>query len=214
MSAVDLVAHLLVLLSFAAPQGSTGAPRRPGDLFTEIYQRGIVKQKTMKSIRANFTETTVSTLLVKPIVARGTVIAAPPLMVKMSYTEPEMKTVTIDGRSLVIVWPGRGERQQIDITQTKQRIDKYFTNASVDELRKLFEITAEPDPVLRRADRVTMTSKRRQLKAGLQQLELWIDRERDVLVQMRLSFPDGDKKTIVLDDIAVNVPVTDDTFRP
>ncbi len=188
----------------------------------------------MKSIRANFTETTVSTLLVKPIVARGTVIAAPPLMVKMNYTEPEVKTITMDvadgpdggrrtgwpghGERTAVCWssfwPGRAERQQIDITQTKQRIDKYFTNASVDELRKLFEITAEPDPVMRRADRISMTPKRRQIKAGLQQLELWIDRERDVLLQMRLSFPDGDKKTIVLDDIAVNVPLTDDTFRP
>jgi hypothetical protein len=40
----------------------------------------------MTSIRATFTETTVSTLLVKPIVARGTIIAAPPARVRMAFT--------------------------------------------------------------------------------------------------------------------------------
>ncbi len=120
----------------------------------------------------------------------------------------------MDGRSLVVVWPARGERQQIDIRETKQRIDKYFTNASVDELRRLFDITAAPDSAMRRVDRVNMIPKRKQIKQGLQQLELWIDRERELLVQMRLSFPGGDQKTIALDDIVVDVPVSDDTFRP
>jgi len=214
MSPTTILAHLLVLLSLAVPQGTAPAPRRSGDLFDEIYQRGVVKQRAMKSIHATFTETTVSSLLVKPIVARGTVIGAPPALVRMTYTEPEAKTVTMDGRSLTIVWPNRGEREQIDIRQTKARIDHYFTNASPDELRKLFEITAEPDAAMRRADRVTMTPKRKQIKQGLQQLELWIDRERDIMVQMRLSFPGGDQKTIALEDIVVDVPISDETFRP
>jgi outer membrane lipoprotein-sorting protein len=214
MSSAAILAQLLLLMSLAAPQGSARAARAPGDLFAEIYQRGVVKQRAMKSIRANFTETTVSSLLVKPIVARGTVVAAPPARVRMTYAEPEAKTVTMDGRSLVVAWPARGEREQIDIREMKQRIDRYFTNASIDELRKLFEITAEPDAALRRADRVTMTPKRKQIKQGLQQLDLWIDRESDLLVQMRLSFPGGDQKTIALEDILVALPNSHDTFRP
>jgi outer membrane lipoprotein-sorting protein len=203
-----------MLMSLGTSQDSTRAARRPGDLFAEIFQRGSVKQRAMKSIRATFTETTVSTLLVKPILARGSVIAAPPSLVRMTYTEPEAKTITMDGRSLVVVWPARSERQQIDIRETRQRIDKYFTNASVDELRRMFDITAAPDSAMRRVDRVTMIPKRKQIKQGLQQLELWIDRERELLVQMRLSFPGGDQKTIALEDIVVDVPVSDDTFRP
>jgi hypothetical protein len=30
---------------------------------------------------------------------------------------------------------------------------------------------------------------------------------------MQLTFPGGDQKTIALEDIAINVPVSDDTFR-
>jgi hypothetical protein len=34
-----------------------------------------------------------------------------------------------------------------------------------------------------------------------------------MLVQMRLTFPGSDQKTIALEDIATNVPVSDDTFH-
>lgn len=212
MSPAALLAHLLILISMAAPQAP--AARRPGDLFSEIYQRGVAKQRSMTSIRATFTETTVSVLLVKPVVSRGTVIAAPPARVRMTYTDPEPKTVTMDGRFLSVAWPRRGEREQLDIRQTQKRIDRYFANASIEELRKLFDIRAEPDAALRQTNRVTMTPKRKQITEGLQLLELWIDRESDLLVQMRMAFPGGDHKTIALDDITIDVPIADDTFRP
>src|SRR5262245_46727287 len=83
-----VVSHVLVLLLTVAAQRSTPAS---GDLFAEIFQRGLAKQKSMKSIRASFTETTTSSLLVKPIVGKGTIVAAPPARVRMTYVEPEPK---------------------------------------------------------------------------------------------------------------------------
>jgi len=183
------------------------------DLFTQIYNRGIVKQRTMTSIRARFTETTVSSLLVRPLVAHGTVIGASPALVLMTYTDPEPKIVVMDGRSLIVTWPGRDEREQIDITGVQKRIDQYFTHASIDELRSMFEITAAPDPAMRQTDRIDMHPKRKQIKEGLERLELWIERDSVLFVQMRMTFAGGDQKTIKLDDIVVNVPVSDETFQ-
>ena len=167
----------------------------------------------MRSVRARFTETTTSTLLEKPIVAHGTVIAAPPARVLMTYTDPERRSVALDEKSLIIVWPDRNEREKIDITQVQKRIDRYFAEASLDQLRSMFDITAEPDATMRDVDRVDMRPKRKQIKTGLERLELWIDRQSLLPVQMRMRFPGGDDKTIKLDDIAVNVPVTDESFQ-
>ena len=167
----------------------------------------------MRSVRARFTETTVSTLLEKPIVAHGTIIAAPPARVLMTYTDPERRTVALDSKSLIVVWPDRNERETIDISKMQRRIDQYFTQASVDQLRSMFDITAEPDVIMREVDRVDMRPKRKQIKAGLERLELWIDRENLLPVQMRMRFPGGDYKTIKLDDVAVNVPITDESFQ-
>ena len=201
----------MMLLSALTP--AIQAPGKPGDLFAEIYTRGVTRQKTLKSIGARFTETTVSTLLVKPIVARGTIVAAPPARVRMVYVEPEPKTVTMDGRTLIVDWPKRGDRERVDIREVQKRVDQYFTSAGIDDLRKLFDIRAEADPAMRRADRIEMIPKRKQIRQGIEKLELWIDRESDLLTEMRMSFPGGDRKTIALSDVTVNVPVPEDAFR-
>lgn len=191
------------------------AAQRPAsnDLFDDLFARTFAKRQSIQSIRARFIETTTSTLLDKPLVSRGTLIAAPPGRVLMSYTEPERRTIAIDGRSLVVVWPDRGEREKIDISQIQKRIDQYFAQASISQLRSMFDISAAADPAMRGTDRVEMRSKRKQVKEGLERLELWIDRDSLLLVQMRMMFPGGDQKTVKLEDIAVNVPIAEGTFR-
>ena len=191
-----------------------GAQRSPADdSFDRLFAETLAKRETIRSIRARFTEMTTSSLLVRPIVAHGTVVAAPPARVLMTYTEPERRFVSIDEKSLIVVWPDRGQRERIDISQTQKRIDRYFAQASLKDLRAMFDITARLDPAIANSDRVEMRPRRKQIKEGLERLDLWIDRDTRLLVQMEMGFPGGDKKTIRLDDTAVNVPVTDRTFE-
>jgi outer membrane lipoprotein-sorting protein len=211
--ASSIFVNLLMAVSLATGQAAARRGTLADDLFQQIYQRGVIKQRSLRSIRARFTETTVSSLLVKPIIAHGTVVAATPARVRMIYTDPEPKTITMDGQSLTVLWSGRGERERIDISAIQKRIDRYFTHASLEDLRGMFDITAEPDHAILHADRVDMKQTRKQIQQGLERLELWIDRESQLLVQMRLTFPGGDQTTIALEDIAINVPVGDDTFR-
>jgi len=210
MLLVPTFLHLLVTASVIASQAPQQVPK---DLFTQIYQSAAARRQSIHSIRARFTETTVSSLLEKPLVAHGTVIAAPPGRVLMTYADPERKTIALDGRSLVVVWPDRHERETIDISQTQKRIDRYFTQATPEQLRSMFEIRAQPDAAMGGADLIDMRPKRKQIKEGLERLTLWVDRERSLLVQMQMTFPGGDSKTITLDDIVLNVPIGDDTFE-
>jgi len=205
-----LTAFLQILAAVAGVAAQSQAPR---DLFDQLFDRTLAKRQSIQSIRARFTETTVSSLLARPLVSHGIVVAAPPARVLMTYTDPERRIVLIDRKSLTVVWPDRGQRETIDIAQMQKRIDQYFTQATVAQLRGMFEITAAADSVLRDTDRVDMVPKRKQIRQGLERLELWIDRETLMLAQMRMVLADGDTKTIRLEDVAVNVPITDDTFR-
>ena len=207
-----IVSSFLPLLAAASVLASppTEGPR---DLFTQIYESAVARRQSIHSIRARFTETTVSSLLERPLMAHGTLVAAPPGRVLMTYTDPERKTIALDGRSLVIVWPDRRERETIDVSQIQKRIDQYFTQADPAQLRSMFDIRAEADPATRGADLIDMRPKRKQIKEGLERLALWIDRENRLLVRMQMTFPGGDQKTIALDDIALNVPINDDTFQ-
>ena len=206
-----LSASALLQLFAAMALVASQAPA-PTDLFDQLFARTLEKRQSIHSIRARFTETTTSSLLEKPLVSHGTVIATPPSRVLMTYTDPEHRTVAIDSTSLVIVWPDRRERETIDISQTQKRIDQYFTQATIGQLRSMFDITAESDSVIHGTDRVDMRPRRKQIKEGLERLEIWIDRESLLLVQLRMTFPGGDRKTIRLDDVTVNVPVTDGMF--
>jgi outer membrane lipoprotein-sorting protein len=206
-----IVSSFLQLL--AAVSVVASAPQAPTDLFTQIYESAVARRQSIHSIRARFTETTVSSLLERPLLAHGTVIAAPPGRVLMTYTDPERKIIALDGRSLVVVWPDRHERETIDISQIQKRIDQYFAQANPAQLRSMFDIRAEADPAKRGADLIDMRPKRKQIKEGLERLALWIDRENHLLVQMQMTFPGGDQKTIALDDIALNVPISDDMFQ-
>ncbi len=207
-----LSASALLQLFAAATLVSSQAPATK-DLFDQLFARTLEKRQSIHSIRGRFTETTTSSLLEKPLVSHGTVIATPPSRVLMTYTDPERRMIAIDSKWLVVVWPDRREREKIDISQMQKRSDQYFTHATIGELRSMFEITAEPDSVIRETDRVDMRPKRKQIREGLEGLEIWIDRESLLLVQLRMTFPGGDKKTIRLDDVTINVPVTDETFR-
>jgi len=201
------LAHLFAAATLVASQA---AP--PTDLFDQLFARTLEKRQSIHSIRARFTETTTSSLLERPLVSHGTVVAAPPSRVLMTYTDPERRTIALDSKSLVVVWPDRGEREKIDISQTQKRIDQYFTHATIGQLRSMFEIAAQPDSVIRGSVRVDMRPKRKQIKEGLERLEIWIDSESLMLVQLQMTFPGGDQKTIRLDDVTTNLPVTAETF--
>jgi len=207
------MAVALAVLQFLAAAALVAAQAVPQtDRFDQLFARTLAKRSSLQSIRARFTETTTSSLLEKPLVSHGTVIAAPPSRVLMTYTDPERRTVAIDRKSLVVLWPDRHERDKIDISQLQKRIDQYFTQATLEQLRSLFTISAAPDLVMRETDRVDMRPKRKQIREGLEQLELWIDRNSLLLVQLQMTFPGGDRKTIRLDDLTVNVPITDEMF--
>ena len=84
MSPAAILAHLLLLMSLAAPQGSARAARAPGDLFAQIYQRGLIKQRRHKIDSGQFHRD-------DRVVAAGQAdrgaryrVAAPPARVRMT----------------------------------------------------------------------------------------------------------------------------------
>jgi outer membrane lipoprotein-sorting protein len=212
---VRTLAASLLVLAAAGPSGAA-LPQRPPDPLADLFARGRAVQKSIRSLRASFRETTVSSLLVDPLTTAGTVTAAvDPLRLVMRYAPPDGRTIWIDERELVVASPARKVPEQIDIAATQRRIHKYFTAASLDELRSSFDMTLTNDPAMPTAQRLEMTPRRRQIKEGLQRLRLWIDKERLLMVRLEMIFPGGDSTRIDLSDIEVNVAIDAKTFaRP
>jgi outer membrane lipoprotein-sorting protein len=204
-----IIATLTAVFSHGGPAGASTAP---GDLFDDIYARGRGIETSLKTVTARFTETTTSSLLTRPLVARGTLAVQRPSKIVLHYDEPEVRAMLIDHDRLTLAWPSRGVPQQTDIGAAQRRIDKYFVDKTPDELRRNFTITATEASDRPGTWRITMVPRRKQIQEGLSQLDLWVSRTSLLLSAMRMTFPNADTKLMVFDDVVVNGPVDPKLF--
>jgi outer membrane lipoprotein-sorting protein len=182
-------------------------PATKGDLFVEIYQRSLPMASSLKTIRAHFTETTTSSLLATPLVAEGTLVAVRPVDLLITYIRPDRKILRMDEKKLLFVWPDRHLRQESDIEQAQKRVQHYFVDKSPEDLRKHFTIQATEDAQKPGTYLVDLVPTRKQIKEGVSRIELWLDKSSLMLSSMRMTFPNGDTKTMVLRDVETNIPV-------
>ena len=200
------LATALAALAIAA--SATVRASAPADLFDDIYRRGQPMEQSIKTIRAHFTETTTSSLLVKPVVAEGTLLAVRPSDILLDYTKPEKKLLRIDATTLRFVWPDRKLHESRDIRESQARVQKYFVDKTPDELRRHFAITATDDRARPGTWRLEMVPKRKQIQQGVTKIELWIDQRSTMLSTMTLTFAGGDTKTMAFTNVEVNAPIT------
>ena len=94
----------------------------------------------------------------------------------------------------------------------EKRIQRYFVDTSPKQLRSHFDVDARiasdrPDAWL-----LTMRPKRKQIREGLSQLELWIRQDSVMLSAMRMIFPSGDSKLLEFEDVRINPTIDESAF--
>jgi outer membrane lipoprotein-sorting protein len=204
-----VAAWIVALAPGAAAQKKTA--RQP-DVFDELYTRGKKANDAMKTLTARFTETTTSSLLTRPLVAKGRVAVERPSRVVLRYTEPDTRIVLIDGNKMTMSWPSRHLKQVTDIGTAQARVQKYFINGTAEDLRNQFDIEDHGTVDKPGAYYVTMIPKRKQIKENLARLDLWIDRTSLLLDTMKMTFASGDSKTMEFEDVTPNAPLDPATF--
>jgi len=206
-----VVCVVIVLVTFARAQQMPAPPAPPADQsFDRMYEQGQRKSAGMKTLTARFTETTTSTLLVQPLVARGTVLVERPSRVALRYTEPDDRVIVIDDRTLTSSWPST---RTVDISTAMGRVQKQFIGGSAADLRREFEIDDSRALATPGVYHVVMTPKRRQIREALTSLDLWVDLDSLLLRTMRMTFTSGETKTMTFDDVQVNAPLPPGAFE-
>jgi len=187
-----------------------GAPRQ--DSFDEMYLRGQRANAAIKTLTAQFTETTTSSLLTRPLVSRGRLAVERPSRVVLRYSDPEKRVVLIDGNRMTMSWPSHNVRQTTDIGTAQGRVQKYFVNGTAAELRGQFDIEEHDGSDRPGTYHVTMVPKRKQIREALARLDLWVLRSTLLLDAMRMTFANGDTKLMTFDEVAPNVGLEPGTF--
>ncbi len=209
-------------LALVALLGLAGVSAAPPDAFDQLHARVSAAEATRETIRARFTETTTSSLLAKPVVARGTIVgqkSAPgvligprPTRMLITYTAPERKTIVFDTNRLIIKRADQEAPEVLDISDIMKTVNKYFTNATPDQLRRAFNVRAFPDPDMPAYYQMELIPRRKQISQGLERLQIWVTKDTYMLAQMKMSFPGGDSDVFKLEDVQLNVPVAPSTF--
>ncbi|HJZ77488.1 MAG TPA: outer membrane lipoprotein carrier protein LolA [Vicinamibacterales bacterium] len=206
------IARALAALAAACVLSPTLSSAPPAT-FDELYAKARQMNDGLKTLTARFTETTTSTLLTKPLVARGRVAVERPSRVLLRYTQPDARTILIDGNRMTVVWPSRNLYQVTDISTTQGRIQRYFVNGTAADLRHEFQIDDRPPGGERpNAYYLSMAPKRKQIRESLARLDLWIDRVSLLLAEMTMTFANGDTKTMTFDEVVKNAPLEPGTF--
>lgn len=180
--------------------------------FEALYRRGAAVNADLRTLTARFTETTTSSILTRPLEATGVLAVERPSKVILHYREPEVRDVLIDGDRMSVSWPARDILEVTNIATANRRIQRYFVDSSPDRLRDSFDILSGPASDRVHAVKLTMVPRRSQIREGLSRLDLWLDETSLLLVAMQMTFPNGDAKLMVLDDVQVNVSLPQGTF--
>jgi outer membrane lipoprotein-sorting protein len=182
------------------------------DSFDALYRHGSEINATLKTLTARFTETTTSSLLTRPLVARGTLAVVRPSRVILRYTEPDARIVLIDGNRMTMSWPSRNIRQVTDIGAAQGRIQKYFVNGSVEDLRHEFEIDDPGAGDRRGTYHVSLVPKRKQIRETLARLDLWVGQSSLLLETLQMTFANGDTKEMAFEDVVPNASIDPAAF--
>jgi outer membrane lipoprotein-sorting protein len=196
----------------SAQSASSSSNRSSRQSFDDLYRRGHQTGAGIKTLTATFTETSTSSLLARPLVAHGTIAVQRPSRVAMRFTDPEQRVVVIDGDRMTTSWPSRKRREVSNIASAQGRVQKYFASESPGELRRQFDVELRDDSQRPRTFEVALIPKRKQIRDTMTRLDLWVGTSSFLLDAIRMTFANGDTKTIVFEDVMLNPTLDADVF--
>lgn len=212
LSVVVLEAIVLSYLFCAASSAQPSPATSTSKSFDELFRQAHKAAAAYTTLTARFTETTTSSLLSRPIVAHGILAVQRPSRAIMRFTDPDPRVVLIDGNRMTFSWPSRNLRRVSNVESSQNRIQKYIATDSPAELLRQFDAVLGDRSEWPGTYEVTLTPKRKQIRDTLARLELWVGRSSFLLSAIRMTFVNGDTKTVTFEDIAQNPNLDSGTF--
>ena len=203
-----VLSYLFCAASSAQPSPATSTSKS----FDELFRQAHHAAAAFTTLTARFTETTTSSLLSRPIVAHGILAVERPSRAVLRFTDPDPRVVLIDGNRMTMIWPSRNLRRVSNVESSQSRIQKYIETDSPAELLRQFDVDLSDRSEWPGTYEVTLIPKRKQVRDTLTRLDLWIGRSSFLLSAIRMTFANGDTKTMTFEDVAQNPTLDAGTF--
>ncbi len=189
---------IVVVVAAAAPS--------PAVELDELLVRFDEVQGSIRTLTAEFTETTRSTLLKDEIVAQGKMYLTKPAAVRWEYTSPEEMRFVIANDIYTGYFPVRKRAERRDIQRWGEQLFRFLgIGQTSDELARFYtiRIVEEEAPVAGRV-LLVLDPKKRRVRKRMESVRFWIDEQTLLPVRIEYSTRAGSTRLIEFDRIEVN----------
>jgi outer membrane lipoprotein-sorting protein len=193
----------IVVLAALTLAAATGASATELDELLVDFDR---VQESIRTLRAEFTETTQSSLLKDDIVAKGQVFLTKPASVRWEYSVPEDMRFVISQDQYTGYFPLRKQAERRDVRRWGEHLFRFLgLGQASDELAKFYAIRiGEDDAPEDGTVLLVLDPKKKRVRKRMESVRLWIDGETYLPVRVCYSSHDGDTRTVEFDRMDVN----------
>ena len=163
-------------------------------------------QAGIRTLSANFSETTTSQLLKDPIQSKGRFYLTKPSSVLWEYAEPEVMRFAIANDEYVGYFPRQNRAERSDVHRWSERIFRIFgVGQTSSELGKFYEIRLAPAARDDRGTRVLrLEPRKRRVRKHVEQVRLRVNTANYLPESIELSGKAGYVRVIEFSDLKVN----------
>jgi len=198
-------AALVCVLLAGAVAAASGAPGTdPGDL-AGILNRFDEVQESIRTLSAEFTETTANPLLLEPIRSRGRFYMTKPDSIRWEYTEPEAMRFVIAHDLYTGYFPEQKRAERRNIQRWSDQIFRFFgLGQGSKELRRFYEISLAPANDVPGTHLLLLEPKKRRVRKRVDSVQFWLDAGSFLPTRVEYRSADGQVRTIRFDEIRLN----------
>jgi outer membrane lipoprotein-sorting protein len=189
-------AVVAALLATALVPVRAKEPKSEG--LSQVLTRFDRVQAQIRTLSAEFVQTTRSPLLKNPVVAKGQFFLTKPDSVLWEYTDPEpMRFVVAEG-SYTGYFPERARAEKRDIKRWSERLFRFFgVGQGSSELGKFYEIAlGASGPDEKGTYLLVLSPKKRRVRKNVEEVRLWVDESTLLPVRIDYVGKDGNAREI------------------
>ncbi len=171
-------------------------------------------QTGIRSLSAEFTETTDSALLTETTTAKGRVFLTKPDSVRWEYRTPEEMSFVIRADEYTGYFPARKQAERRDIRRWREQLFRFLGLGQASaELSKFYDLSLgekadeRPGTLL-----LVMDPKKKRVRKRMDAVHFWIDAKTYLPVRVEYHSTSGNRRVIEFDEVMVNPELAKNLF--
>jgi outer membrane lipoprotein-sorting protein len=208
---------VVVLAADAAQAQGSAAARldglEGGDKLKALIEAVVAQQRSVRSLRAEFTQRKASALLLEPVESTGEFAFRAPDTVRWDYAAPESMVVLLAENRLTTFFPERQRAEAVKLSSRHRRFVAVLAGTQpLDDLAESFRMTLA-DAGGDAPYRLTLVPSQAVIRKKLTSVVLEVDRTLLLPVMVEYNEADGDSTRYEFRRLEVNPTLDDSLFR-